>query len=265
MISQARRRLIGRLRSRRRAREGAFLVEGIRGAEEALASDIAVRFAIVSEGLDASERGGALLAGLRAHAETFTVEAQELGDLADTEAPQGVLLVCEEPQADLADLSELANGAQPRTRPLRLLVLDGIQDPGNAGTLFRAASAFGSDAIVAIDGTVDPWNAKVVRATAGASFRIPVVRAKWNVYHEWLRERGLPLLVADARGEDIRSVALERGAGWALLVGNEGAGPRPEALEHAARILAIPMPGGVESLNAGVAGAILLYDLTGRE
>lgn len=261
MISQSRRRLIGRLRSRRmRGREGVFLVEGVRAAEEALDAGMGVRFAVVTDALDGSERGGLLLRRLRGSGhETVVVEAQELDDLADTEAPQGVLLVCDEPLAQLDALTEPSDN-----HVFQSLVLDGVQDPGNAGTLIRAAAAFALDVVIVLNGTVDPWNPKVVRAGAGSSFRIPVVRTKWSAYHEWLRARGVALLVADAAGADVRT--LERGhpSGWSLVVGNEGAGPRAEVLEHATARVAVPMPGGIESLNAGVAGAILLYDLTGR-
>lgn len=263
MISQGKRRLIAALKSRRtRGRNGAFLVEGIRSAEEALDAGIEIRFAVTTEALGGSERGGRLLGRLHhGRKEMIVVEEQELADLADTEAPQGVILVCDEPVSELSDLDM---GTAKGGAPVRHLILDGVQDPGNAGTLIRAALAFDVDAVIALDETVDLWNPKVVRAAAGSSFRVPVVRSRWSGYHEWLRESELPLLLAEAAGEDVRTLELPSPSRWALVVGNEGRGARAEVAQHAWKRVAVPMPGGAESLNAGVAGAILLYDLTGR-
>src|SRR5690606_4913319 len=109
------------------------------------------------------------------------------------------------------------------------------------------------------DGTVDPYNPKAVRATAGALFRGRVRRMRWEDAEPALRARG-PLLVADMRGRDVAGV--RRAGSWTLLVGGEGAGPRQAARAAATEVVSVPMPGGAESLNAGVAGAILLYELT---
>jgi TrmH family RNA methyltransferase len=116
---------------------------------------------------------------------------------------------------------------------------------------------------MALDGTADPWAPKTVRASAGMVFRLPVVTCACGEALEALEARGLPLLVADARGEPPGPGS--RSAGWALAVGNEGAGPRPRVLKAADAVLRIPMPGPAESLNAGVAGSILLYALTTQE
>ena len=139
-------------------------------------------------------------------------------------------------------------------------MLDGIQDPGNAGTLVRAAVAFGVDAVIVLDGTVDPWSPKTVRSSAGMIFRLPVVRASAADAIGRLQEVRVPILVADARGEDVE--ARRRDRGFALVVGNEGAGVRPEIAEGAAASVAVRMPGPAESLNVAMAGAILLHALT---
>ncbi|MFH1765198.1 MAG: RNA methyltransferase, partial [Gemmatimonadota bacterium] len=180
------------------------------------------------------------------------VSDEELEALSDTEQSQGVLMVVREPHGALGVLA-----AHPATR---VLLLDGVQDPGNAGTLIRAAQAFGLSGVFALEGTVDSFNPKVVRASAGALAHIPVVRLPWAEVSQWLEERKMPLMVADALGEDVRAVALD--PPWALAVGNEGAGVREELMERAARVLAIPMDPGVDSLNAGMAGAILLFALS---
>lgn len=254
-LSQRRAQLVGRLRSRKtREREGLVLVEGIRGVGEALAGGAKVRFAVVSPRVENLSGGTALCAALLEKG----VEIEEASDevlegLADTEHPQGVLMVC----AEEAPPSGFVGPGG------RYVVLDGIQDPGNVGTLVRAATAFALDGILVLDGSADPWSAKAVRAAAGMTFRLPVLKTRAGDAVELLRSSGVPILVADAGGRDVQSARSI--GGWALVVGNEGAGPRPELAEAAAHAVRIPMPGSAESLNAGVAGAILLYALTREE
>jgi TrmH family RNA methyltransferase len=219
--------------------------------QEALAAGPKVRFAVVSPRLESLVGGHALRKALVDRG----VETEEATDvvfdgLADTERPQGVLLVCVEDRPPLSSL-------RPRGR---YLILDGIQDPGNVGTLVRVAAAFDLDGVVVLDGSADPWGAKAVRSAAGMTFRLPVLRARAEEALEVLRLSGLPLLVADAEGRDVGEVRYEEG--WALAVGNEGSGLRREILDASAVAVRIPMPGGTESLNAGVAGAILIYALT---
>lgn len=249
-LSQRRARLIRRLRSRRtREREGLVLVEGVRAVEEALDADAAISFAVTAPKLSATHAGKELEARL-ARLDVESVGDDELARLADTESPQGVLCVCREPQSSLSAV-----------RGRRMLVLDAIQDPGNAGTLIRSAVAFGLDAVVCLDGTVDPWGAKTVRASAGAVFRLPVVTAGASEVLDWIGGRQVPLLVADTHGEGAEDW---RGAdAYALAIANEGAGARPEMRERAAALVAVTMPGPVESLNAAVAGSILMHLLSG--
>ncbi|TVR66666.1 MAG: TrmH family RNA methyltransferase [Gemmatimonadales bacterium] len=113
--------------------------------------------------------------------------------------------------------------------------------------------------VLALDGTVDPWSPKVVRASAASVFLLPVHRMELGEALDWLRIVRIPLLVADANGEDVRSIPVPESA--ALLMGNEGAGPRPAALAAAERVVALPMVAGAESLNVAVAGSILLWAL----
>lgn len=258
MISRRKERLLARLRTRKgRAREGLVLVEGRRSAREVQAAGRRTHFALVTPEARRSAEVAALLDDLVLEPGALhVVDEGTLAGWADTEAPQGILLVVEEPGGDLDALPVPSrDGGGDR----RYLVLDGVQDPGNVGTLLRTARAFGLDGVVALDGTVDPWNPKAVRASAGAGFHLPPVRAAWAELRAWLEAREVPLWVAHSPGADPRR---ERPSlPWALAVGNEGAGPRPEALDAARGRLAIPMPGGAESLNAAVAGAILLYEL----
>jgi len=251
MLSQNKERLLARLKSgRARAKEGLFVVEGIRGVEEALDGGADIRFALCSSRLEFTPRGRALAERLEAADwESLWLEEETLDQVAHTETPQGIVLVVREPPTVLEDLQ----GG-------RVLALDGIQDPGNLGTLVRVAAAFGLDGVVALTGSVDPWNSKAVRAAAGACFRIPVVRAGPEEFVDWAGRREIPVLVAEADGEDVETRPAQRS--WALVIGGEGEGAGDVVRAGAARRVSIPMPGGMESLNAGVAGAILLYALT---
>jgi len=253
-LSKNKIQLIERLKTRKgRAREALVLVEGVRCVAEALAAGVKVRFVVQSPRLLEAESGQALAESVsEGGLPVDMVEAQDFSWMAATEHPQGVLLVCEEPKREISMLSAGASGP--------ILLLDGIQDPGNLGTLIRAARAFSVSTVVALDGSVDPWNVKAVRASSGASFHLDVVRAKWSAVAPWLESGSVQLLAADADGRDVGAV--EATSPWALAVGNEGAGLRPELVEAAAHKVAIPMGDGADSLNAGVAGSILLYVLT---
>ncbi|HSG49818.1 MAG TPA: TrmH family RNA methyltransferase, partial [Longimicrobiales bacterium] len=158
-MSSQRRRLLGRLHRRKtREREGLVLVEGVRGVAEALRTGARARFLLRSPRGDAlwtPELDGAV-AGSRV--EVLNVSDGEMGEVAGTETPQGVLLVAEEPKVHPETLWE---AAAPR-----VLILDGVQDPGNVGTLVRVAAAFACTGVVALDGTSDLWSARAVRAAA---------------------------------------------------------------------------------------------------
>ena len=256
-LSQGKSALIHRLRNPRfRPREGLFLVEGVRGGREVLEAShpLKVRFTLVSPRLEGTNEGRGLLAKLTSGSyPVHEVPDQELEALSDTSMPQGLLMVVEEPRDHLGMLEDVVHP--------RLLLMDGIQDPGNAGTLIRAARAWGVGAVLALDGTVDPWNPKTVRSAAGAFAHTMVLRVSWGEADRWLEERGIPLFLADPGGEDVRR--FHPGPPWALAVGNEGSGPRAELFSKANRVLAIPMVAGADSINAGVAGAILLFSLSG--
>ncbi len=250
-MSQRRAALIRRLRKRKaREREASVLVEGVRAVTEALDARATARFCVASPRLDGSPEGRALRVRLvQAGLDPDPVGDDELSELSDTEHPQGILLVCAQPTSRADTLS--GSG--------RYLVLDAVQDPGNAGTLVRAATAFGLDAVVALGGTVDLWGAKAVRASAGMAFRIPIVAMAAEALVRRASAGDLDLWVADMGGADVAGFVGRRG--WALVVGNEGAGPRVEIAAAGERV-SVPMPGPADSLNVGMAGAILLYALT---
>lgn len=174
-LSKTRGLLIGRLRRRKtREREQAFLAEGIRCCTELVGAGADIRFAVVSPRLDTLAGGAVLRDALRErHVETVLLSDAELDEHADTEHPQGVLLVCRQPRTDLLGIT----APHPR-----LLVADAIRDPGNLGTLIRSAAAFDLDAVIVLDGTVDPFNPKTVRAAAGSLLRPALIRAGWQEF-----------------------------------------------------------------------------------
>lgn len=251
-LSDTRRRLVGRLHRRRtREREGLVLVEGSRATEEALSQGARPRFVLRTPSFATMTPPG-LAERLARIPDVEEIADEEMRELAGTETPQGLLLVAEEPRPRPDSI-----WADPGAR---IVILDGVQDPGNVGTLVRVAAAFGCSAVVALDGTADVWGPKALRASAGTAFRIPVVREAWSVVCDRLDAWSGMLLRADAEGEGADGVAVP--APWALALGGEGGGCRSELRVRADRTVAIPMPGGVESLNVGIAGALLLYELT---
>jgi TrmH family RNA methyltransferase len=255
MLSRSHERLIQALQRRKeRATRGLFLAEGVRVAEELAHSKIDLKFALASPALEDTPRGRDLLAILRKRTAVHELADPALRRLAATEQPQGVLVVASEPAASLAQIRiETAS---------RVLVCDAVQDPGNLGTLIRSADAFGAAGVILLPGCVDAWNAKVVRAAAGSSFHLPVVSAQLDELVTWLRVHGFQIWGGAAHGEPYD--AARTPARVALIVGNEGAGLRPETQALVDQAVRIEMPGRAESLNVGVAASILLYLLSQR-
>ena len=242
-------------RRKARERQQLFVCEGVRAVEELLRSPIRTRGALVGPALAASDRGLAVAAELRSRGiEVLHLDERDFASAADTDSPQGILAIAEVPQVTLATL-DIGSTA-------RIVVLDSVQDPGNVGTILRTAAALGADATVALPGTVDLWNAKVVRSAMGAHFHHRACVATWDEFDGFRARHGVALWAADAGGESVE--AGEPPARIALVVGNEGNGLDPRALEHADRLVALPISSTVESLNVAVATGILLYVLRPR-
>jgi RNA methyltransferase, TrmH family len=175
--------------------------------------------------------------------------------LADTETPSGVLAVIEwRPLA-------LEQARRPDVGPERALVLDGVQDPGNVGTMIRTAFALGAWLTVALDGTADPGSSKVVRGAMGALFRHQVAAATFEEWRAFAARHGIVTWVAGGEGQPADALGQVTGT-LALVVGNEGQGARPAWQGHPHRSVTIPMRGGADSLNAAVAAGILLFELS---
>jgi len=246
--------LIRDLRLRRgRERRGLALAEGVRLLEEALAAGVGIRHAAVSPALEATARGAALKSALaQAGVPLTAVDDRELAELADTEHPQGVIGVIEPRHWSLDDVHPAPGEV--------VVVLDAVQDPGNVGTITRTAQALGARAVIALKGTAELTNPKVLRGSMGALFRLPAVSTDDATFLAWARKCGASIWVTDAAGE---SLGRQRPtAPVALVLGNEGAGVRAALDQVAGRRVAIPLVAGVESLNVAVAAGILLYEVT---
>jgi TrmH family RNA methyltransferase len=178
-----------------------------------------------------------------------------------TDSPQGIAALVEPPIFTLEDA--LVGPRNPASPPPLVLVLAGLQDPGNLGTLIRSAEAFGATGVITLPGTVSLWNQKALRASSGSIFRLPVIAAHPDELFAALAQHRIPALAAVATdGESLVRHDLSRPA--ALILGNEGSGIPPEILRRADARLTIPCPGPVESLNAAVAGSILLYEASAQ-
>jgi len=241
-------------RRKARERQQLFVAEGVRTVEELARSSLVIRGVLAAPQLEETLRGTALLADLGARGiAAERVDHREFASAAETESPQGILAVAEVPARSLGPLASRAS--------LRVLVLDAVQDPGNVGTIVRTAAALGADATVALPGTVDLWNAKVVRSGMGAHFHHLCLAGTWDDLDTFRRQVPFDLWAADATGEPVsRSTAAP--ARVAVVVGNEGGGLSSEARERATRLVAIPIAQPVDSLNVAVAAGILLHELS---
>ncbi|MDH3291151.1 MAG: RNA methyltransferase [Gemmatimonadota bacterium] len=236
-----------------RRRRGLAIAEGVRLVEEAVAAGVPFRGAVVSPDIRDTARGAALVELLASHAVPIEeVGNRELAKLADTDTPQGIVAVIDPPTWTLSQIAP-----DPR-HPV--LVLDGVQDPGNVGTLLRTAFALGSPGAILLPGTADPWNPKVLRGAMGATFRFPFTSAADGEFAAWVTAHGVTLWVASVEGKALQRA---RTVGpLAVVVGNEGAGVRESVRSLAHQMVAIPLARGVESLNVAVAAGILLYEVT---
>jgi len=243
-------------RRKARERQSLFVAEGIRTVEELLRSPLLIRGALATQQLGESSRGAALLEQLHQRGIlTEEVDAEEFSSAAETESPQGILAVGVVPKYTLDDLSP--------TSSLRLLVLDAIQDPGNAGTILRTAAALGATATFSLPGTVDLWNAKVVRSGMGAHFHHLCLSGTWDDLESFRRAHAVTVWSADASGESIDTLVPP--SRLALVVGNEGGGLSSLSRTRSDRLVALPIAASTDSLNVAVAAGILLYELRARQ
>ena len=173
----------------------------------------------------------------------------------ETESPQGIAALLDPPHFSFDDLL--------RQSPQLIVIAAGLQDPGNFGTLIRSVEAFGASGVVAFPGTVSVWNGKVLRASAGSVFRVPVVAEKPPAAFAAIAARSIPVYAAVPGSSGADAVPCSQ-VDWtrpaALLIGNEGSGLSQDLLDRADQLISIPTPGPVESLNAAIAASVLLYE-----
>jgi RNA methyltransferase, TrmH family len=239
-------------RRKARERQGLFVAEGVRAVDELLRSTLPVRGVLASRRLAPEARALVGAAAELRSVPVLEVDEREFESAAETDSPQGVLAVAEAPARRLDAI------ALPAVA--RLLVLDGVQDPGNVGTILRTAAALGAAATLALPGTVDLWNAKVVRSAMGALFHHQALSCTWEELAAFLDRERVELWGADAAGTPPHEAG-ERPRRLALAVGNEGAGLSAEARRRVSRLVGLPIAPDVESLNVAVATGILLYEL----
>lgn len=251
MITSVRNQKIQQLRglqsrAKNRREAGAFVVEGVRLAEEALASGWPIRSAFYTD--DLRDRGEAVFSKLKkAGVATESVSDEVMKALSDTETPQGILL-------------ELAFRELPLPAQLDLvLILDGVADPGNLGTLLRSAASAAVGAVLLGPASADPFSPKVLRSAMGAHFRLPIHSLQWPEIAKFCRENNLQIFLAEAsEGQAYDRVDLTQPS--AFIVGGEAHGVSAAAKELQPTSIQIPMPGQTESLNAAMAGTLLLFE-----
>jgi len=237
------RALAGRPKERREA--GAFLAEGVRLIEDAHAAQWPFEYVLFSP--ETSKRGRKLIEQLTAEGvEVEEVQPEVLRTAVETESSQGLVAALKLRQLPLPP------------NPSFVLIPDRIRDPGNLGTLIRTAAAAGADAVLIPPETTDPFAPKVVRAGMGAHFRLTVAGIRWSEIRALLT--GFNVFLADAGGQ-VSCWEADFKSKTALIVGGEAEGASQPAREVANVFVNIPMPGKIESLNAGVAGAVLMFEV----
>ena len=236
------RALLGRAKERREA--NAFVVEGVRLIEEAVNSNWEFRFVLYDETL--SERGKSQVESLKSRGVDVEMISESLmKSLSETETPQGILAVLEFKQLPLTNSLDF------------VLIPDQIRDPGNLGTLLRSAAATGVHAVLLPPETTDAFAPKVIRSGMGAHFRLPIHSVTWEEIKT--QTKGLQIYLADMNGQSCWETDLRQPL--ALIVGGEAEGASEEARKLATQKISIPMTGNVESLNAGVAGSVLMFEV----
>ncbi|MGE6751806.1 TrmH family RNA methyltransferase [Rossellomorea sp. NPDC071047] len=218
-----------------------YIIEGFHLVEEALKQEDTVLELIQVEGIDLPQKW-------TVDSISMTMVSDEVGKaLSDTETSQGIFAICKQKE----DEHEIEQAAT-------FMLLDGLQDPGNIGTIIRTADAAGIDMIVLGKGTVDPYNPKVLRSAQGAHFHIPIIRRDLAETIPELKERNIPVY-GTALENGVEYTTIKPQSSYALIVGNEGNGMSNELLTETDQNLYIPIYGKSESLNVAIAAGVLLY------
>ncbi len=237
-----------------RTADGYCAIDGLRIVEEAIRSGLKFRAILFKE--SAENLAERLLPQIGANVETLLVSDSLFDGIVPSETPQGVAALVRMKEFSIEDVIE-------RLQVGPVVVLVGLQDPGNLGTIIRSAEAFGSAGVVLGEGTVSPFNSKVIRASAGSLFRLPVVLAKAagavEEVSSKLRKASVRLIATSShKGTPIDQAQLT--GSCAVFIGSEGSGLPRGLMAQVDELVAIPHSQQVESLNAGVAGSVVLYE-----
>lgn len=238
---------VKKLNSKRSVRreECCFCGEGPKLLDEALKWNAELDTVIFAEGIVLPELPGSV--------RVVRVPPDLLRSLSDTETPQGIVFIC---KGSSMALTEPLQGS-------KYLILDGVQDPGNVGTIIRTSDAFGIDGVILCGECADPWSPKTVRSTMGAVFRLPIYESGLPDAYSALKASSIPLYATALRDDtaDIREMNFDK---VAVIIGSEGKGVSQCALELCSKTIKIPMVERCESLNAAIAASVVLWEMSGR-
>ncbi len=229
--------------------DGYCALDGVKILEEAIRSSWKLKAVFFSE--HAKERSGKLLPQFSSHTETLLLPDDVFRSAVLTESPQGVAALVKIREHSLDEMLRPAN-------PL-VVIAAGLQDPGNLGTIIRSAEAFGATGLLAAEGTVNPYNPKVIRGSAGSVFRLPLLKIGAREALSAIRGKGLRVLATSSH----KSIPLHDAdltGPLAVIIGNEGAGISRDLIVQADQSIGIPHSANVESLNAGIAASVVLYE-----
>lgn len=241
-------------RSKERREAGLFVIEGVRLVEEAFNRDWGFETVLYDETL--SERGKSLISNLKSRSiEVEEVSQSVMKSISETENPQGILAILKFSQFPI--LRQAQDGVPDS--PNFILIADQIRDPGNLGTLLRSAVATSVQAVLIPPETTDAFAPKVLRAGMGAHFKLPIHEMSWEEINQVVKSESLQVLIADMNGQSCWAMDLKNPL--ALIIGSEAEGASESAQKLANGKISIPMSGNIESLNAGVAGSVLMFEV----
>ena len=231
---------------------GYFIIEGIKIIKEALDYDYELKNIIFSHQLRGTAEGQEFFREIENFKNLICLPDKIFNEISDTENPQGIMGLA---KINYKDIGQIENKGSSF-----FIYLDQVQDPGNIGTIIRTGDGFNIDGIIITEGTVDPYNPKVVRATMGSIFRIPIYYSDGGLKDlNILKEKGFKLLSTSLyNSQSLFDAQLKESL--VITIGNESKGVSQEILQASDGLISIPMPGGAESLNAGVAASIIMYE-----
>lgn len=227
-----------------------FIVEGINIVEELIDREYPYKYILYSNKISKLQGGDRLLSKLKTRENIYEIDDKLMDELSDTLSPQGIIGVCGIENRSILEI---------KSREDTYIFLDKLQDPGNMGTIIRSADAFGISGIILNEGTVDPYNQKVVRSTMGAIFRVPLYytsNSKKDL--NYLKNKGFKLLSTSLEASN--SIEEINWRNTIITIGNESSGVSDEIYELSDEKIKIEMRGSTESLNAGVAASIIMYE-----